>query len=123
MNEILTGGFADPAVDSARAFRAALDALGRPGRATAIPGPVPPAPLSPAAAALLLTLADPDTAVWLAPELAPVAPWLVFHTGAPVTSERGTAAFGAGSWEALMPLEAWAQGSPDYPDQIGRAHV
>ena len=61
-------GFADPVFDSQATFRAALDALARPGRVAALP-PVltPPAPLNPATAALCLTLADLDTPLWLDP--------------------------------------------------------
>ena len=56
--DALTGGFADAPRDAARAFRAALNALARPGRIEMLAGAVPPAPLSVAAGTLLLTLAD-----------------------------------------------------------------
>ncbi|MDE3239589.1 MAG: phosphonate C-P lyase system protein PhnH, partial [Paracoccaceae bacterium] len=57
----LQGGFTDPAHESARAFRAILNALARPGRIEAVTGAQPPAPLSVAAGVVLLTLADPTT--------------------------------------------------------------
>ncbi|SIQ10776.1 MULTISPECIES: phosphonate C-P lyase system protein PhnH [Acidiphilium] len=79
MSPHLTPGFAD-AHESQRCFRAILQAISRPGRIVGLDVTLePPAPLSPAAAACLLTLTDAMTSVAL-PESA--APWLVFHTGA-----------------------------------------
>ena len=40
----LQGGFADPAHEAARAFRACLDAMARPGTIHAVTGAQPPAP-------------------------------------------------------------------------------
>ena len=114
----LQGGFADAPVESARAFRAALDAMARPGRIHEVAGAAPPAPLSVAAGILLLTLADRTTPVFLAPshDRAEVRDWLAFHTGAPV----GTAAeavFALGTWAALQPLGRFPMGTPEYPDR------
>lgn len=114
----LSGGFAHAPVEAARAFRAALSAMARPGRIERIASARPPAPLSPAAGALLLTLADPDAPVHLAgrfdtPDL---REWLGFHTGAPIVA-RGAAAFAVGGWGALTPLEGYALGTPEYPDR------
>ncbi|MCR9112897.1 MAG: phosphonate C-P lyase system protein PhnH, partial [Rhodobacteraceae bacterium] len=53
--EALTGGFADTPVDAARAFRAVMSAIARPGRIETVAGAVPPAPLSVAAGTLILT--------------------------------------------------------------------
>ena len=64
--EVLSGGFSNPAQDSARAFRACLEAMARPGHIQQIAGAVPPAPLSPAAGAILLTLADATTPTFIA---------------------------------------------------------
>ena len=47
----MDGGFADPPREAAQAFRAALQALARPGRIEAVAGAQPPAPASPAAGA------------------------------------------------------------------------
>ena len=84
------GGFSDAPLASARAFRAAMSAMARPGRIEAIQGATPPGPLSAAAGALLLTLCDPDTGLFLAgnvdtPE---VRGWLRFHTGAPLVTPK-----------------------------------
>ena len=52
--DALSGGFADPPIDAARAFRACLDVMARPGRIAKLGGAVPPAPLSVAAGTCLL---------------------------------------------------------------------
>lgn len=114
----LDGGFADAAVAAARAFRAALEAMARPGRIGHIGGATPPAPLSRAAGTLILTLCDNDTSVRLAGvhDTEPVRDWVTFHTGAPL----GTAAecrFAVGTWDALAPLDAYLIGTAEYPDR------
>lgn len=87
-------GFADPATDAQSCFRAVLDAMSRPGTiASAGAGLRPPAPLDPATAAVLLTLADADTPLWLDPAAAAAADWAAFHCGAPRAGSIGTAAF------------------------------
>lgn len=76
-------GFADPVLDAQGCFRAVLDAMSRPGRIQqAGQGLRAPAPLMPAAAAVLLTLADADTSLWHDAG-ADAARWLAFHCGAP----------------------------------------
>lgn len=115
---ILTGGFADPATDAARAFRAVLDAMARPGRIVALAGASAPAPASPALASVLLTLTDGTTPVHLAGahDTPALRDWLRFHTGAPI-SPRDSAAFAIGTWEALLPLTDYLPGSAEYPDR------
>jgi alpha-D-ribose 1-methylphosphonate 5-triphosphate synthase subunit PhnH len=116
--DFLTGGFADPAGDAARAFRAILDAMARPGRIVRVAGGHAPAPASGAMAVVLLTLADGTTPVHLAGghDAAPLRDWLRFHTGAPV-APRAEAVFAAGRWPDLLPFEDFAQGSAEYPDR------
>ncbi|TNC71327.1 phosphonate C-P lyase system protein PhnH [Rubellimicrobium roseum] len=116
--DALSGGFATPALDSARAFRAAMEALARPGTIREVAGAAPPGPLSPAAGVLILTLCDPSTPLHLAGgwDVPAVRDWVAFHAGAPlVAAER--AAFAVGDWAALRPLGRFAQGTPDYPDR------
>jgi alpha-D-ribose 1-methylphosphonate 5-triphosphate synthase subunit PhnH len=100
----LDGGFADPPREAAHAFRAALTALSRPGRIARIVGAAPPAPCSPAAGALILTLCDTTTPLHLAPshDTEALRGWIAFHTGAPMV-EAERAAFALGTWEALQP--------------------
>ena len=114
----LTGGFSAAPVQSAAAFRAALNALARPGRIEEINGAEAPAPVSVAAATLLLVLCDPETPVHLAgdhdrPE---IRDWIAFHIGAPLTGPEH-AAFALGEWEALSPITRFPIGTPQYPDR------
>ncbi|MEM9782441.1 MAG: phosphonate C-P lyase system protein PhnH [Pseudomonadota bacterium] len=113
----LAPGFEAPSTHAAEAFRAAMDALARPGLLRAMPSLTAPDGLSHAAAALLLTLADPDTPVWLDDRAAGAAGWLVFHTGAAIAEDKASAALAVGPWAALMPISAWPAGVPDYPDR------
>ncbi|WBL33184.1 phosphonate C-P lyase system protein PhnH [Sinirhodobacter sp. HNIBRBA609] len=116
--EILAGGFDDPAAQSARAFRACLEAMARPGRIQPITGAAPPAPISPAAGAVLLTLVDTTTPLYLAPghDTQATRQWIAFHCGAPIVSAE-EAAFALGAWGALHPVSRFAIGTADYPDR------
>jgi|SRR5271166_5538211 len=114
--------FADPVFESQAAFRAILGAMARPGAIMACGrGLEPPAPLSPAAAAAILALADFETPLWIARSLLgndEIASYLKFHTGAPLTAAPDKAAFALID-PALdeMRLADFAQGTPDYPDR------
>jgi alpha-D-ribose 1-methylphosphonate 5-triphosphate synthase subunit PhnH len=116
----LQGGFTDAPRDSAHAFRAVMEAMARPGRIATQTGATAtaPAPVSPAAATVLLTLCDPDTPLWLAPshDSAPLRAWLAFHTGAPLAGPQDCR-FALGTWPALHPVERFAIGTPEYPDR------
>ncbi|MEM7525185.1 MAG: phosphonate C-P lyase system protein PhnH [Pseudomonadota bacterium] len=114
----LEGGFADAPIDAARAFRAAMTAMARPGRIETLTGAAPPAPLSPAAGALILTLCDPETPIRLAGacDTPDIRDWIAFHTGAPLSDAAG-AAFAVGEWADLFPLGDYAIGTPEYPDR------
>jgi alpha-D-ribose 1-methylphosphonate 5-triphosphate synthase subunit PhnH len=118
----LHGGFARPVFDAQAVFRIVLDAMAHPGRVNALPPlAAPPAPLSPEAGAVLCTLCDADTPLWLDPALqgsSAVRSWLTFHCGAPLIADTREAAFAALAGPAAMPdLAAFAQGSADYPDR------
>jgi alpha-D-ribose 1-methylphosphonate 5-triphosphate synthase subunit PhnH len=117
-NTVYGGGFANPPVDSAHGFRAAMNAMARPGKIQRISGATPPAGISPAAGCLLLTLCDPETGVYLAPDVdsEDLRGWLTFHTGAPVVAAE-QADFALGGWAALMPLERFRIGTAEYPDR------
>ena len=114
----LGGGFADPARDAAQAFRAVLDAMARPGTKVTLAAAHGPAPLSPAAAAVLLTLVDRTTPLHLAGahDGAALRDWIAFHCGAPLVAAED-AAFALGTWAALQPLDRFAIGTPEYPDR------
>lgn len=114
----LSGGFADPAIQTAQAFRSVMEAMARPGTIQDIGGTEPPTPLSKAAGALLLTLCDTETPIYLAgdTDCTAVRAWLAFHTGAPLTGPS-YCMFAVGSWKALMPLSAYLIGTSEYPDR------
>ena len=87
---------ANAAFASQAAFRAIMEAFARPGEVRRFSAADAPAPLAPAAAALVQSLADYDTPVWLDRPLGAVlgiAEWIRFRTGAPIASEPGHAAF------------------------------
>lgn len=84
----LPTGFGDAVQASQTTFRRLLDAMARPGRVQALDAATlatlrHPEGISPALAAVLLTLTDADTRVWLGPELASpgLAAFGRFHTG------------------------------------------
>jgi alpha-D-ribose 1-methylphosphonate 5-triphosphate synthase subunit PhnH len=114
--------FPDPAFESQAAFRAILRAIASPGAIeTCGKGLAPPPPLCPAAAAAILTLADFETPLWLAPSLAAqpeLAAYLKFHTGAPWAAAPDRAAFALIDLESdVLDLNSFAQGTPEYPDR------
>lgn len=114
----LQGGFDDPAPQSALAFRAIMEAMARPGQIREIAGTTPPAPLSQAAATVVLTLCDPETPIYLAGEhdTPAVREWIAFHSGAPFSGAEDCA-FAVGVWSALTPLHRFPVGSAEYPDR------
>ncbi|MEW2912906.1 phosphonate C-P lyase system protein PhnH [Leisingera sp. JC11] len=117
-NAVYAGGFSNPPVAAAHAFRAAMNAMARPGRVQDITGAAPPEGISIAAGSLLLTLCDPETGVYLAPDVdsGDLRGWLAFHTGAPVVPAE-QADFALGRWDALTPLNRFLIGTPEYPDR------
>ncbi|WP_027257522.1 phosphonate C-P lyase system protein PhnH [Leisingera aquimarina] len=117
-NTAYVGGLSNPPVVSAQAFRAAMNAMARPGRTEEINGAIPPDGISVAAGSLLLTLCDPETGVYLAPDVDSevLRGWLAFHTGAPIVAAE-QADFALGSWAALTPLDRFRIGTPEYPDR------
>lgn len=116
--QVLEGGFQDAPIEAARAFRAAMTAMARPGTIVTLDSAAPPAPLGAAAGTLVLTLCDPDTPIYLAGELAcrAVKDWITFHTGAPFCPPAD-AMFALGAWEDLMPLARFPVGVSEYPDR------
>lgn len=116
--QTLSGGFTDPAIQSAHAFRSIMEAMARPGVIQNITGAAPPAPLSPAAGAALLTLCDTETPIYLAggADCEAVRAWLAFHTGAPMAGPSHCM-FAVGGWQALSPVAQYPIGTPEYPDR------
>lgn len=113
-------GFGDPVLDSQTTFRALMTALAEPGRI--VPLPVAPAgsPLPAGLAAVLVTLCDYETPVWLAPSLRGSAEthFVRFATGAPIIAAPDKAAFAFASDFAELPgFDAFAPGTLEYPDR------
>lgn len=109
-------GLADPVHDAQHAFRAALEALSRPGRIQRVGGSLPGLPLPPALAALLLTLTDDDTPVWWQQRSARLSQWLRFHTGARTVHDPAEARFAVVTEAADVPeLRRFAWGSLEAP--------
>ncbi len=111
MND-LSPGFTS-SLDAQACFRALLSAFSTPGSIVTLPVPLTPPPgLSPACAAVLLTLADAQTKVAL-PEASPARDWLIFHTGAPLV-EDGEADLCVAT--RRPPLTALRQGTDETPE-------
>jgi alpha-D-ribose 1-methylphosphonate 5-triphosphate synthase subunit PhnH len=107
-------GFADPVAGAQACFRAVLDAMARPGTVREAGADLrPPAPLCPAAGAVLLTLADHDTPLWLDPRADAARDWVAFHCGsgfAPPDAATFLLAFD------LPRLDGLRQGSDEGPE-------
>lgn len=116
----LDGGFDDVSTESAGIFRAVLDAISRPGtmqnQSVSL---APPAPLLPTCAAVILTLVDNDTPLWIAPELMGdnVSQYLKFHTGAVLVEKAADAAFAVFSAGHIPDLSQFQLGTAEYPDR------
>jgi alpha-D-ribose 1-methylphosphonate 5-triphosphate synthase subunit PhnH len=113
--------FADPVFESQATFRSILGALASPGKIVdAGEALAPPPPLGRAAAAALLTLADFETPLWIAPSFAGsgVEAYLKFHTGAPLAAAPGSAAFALADAESgVLDFKHFSQGTAEYPDR------
>lgn len=115
---VLEGGFSDPAIQAAQCFRAIMEATARPGSQHVLDGVMPPAPLSVAAGAVLLTLCDRETPLHLsgAFDCDAVRAWITFHTGAPFVGPADCM-FALGLWDDLLPISAYPVGTSEYPDR------
>lgn len=114
--------FKEPAREAQSVFRLVANALGRPGKIFDFTATfVSPAPLLPSAAAILLTLADFETTIWLDATLSehkPVADFLRFHTGGAIIDKPENASFALIADPMNAPsLSAFAQGEVRYPDR------
>lgn len=111
----------EPAFASQAAFRALMECMARPGELRTLDGADAPAPFALATAALVKSLADYETPLWLDPVFAAApkaAEWIRFHTGAAIVREPSEAAFALIANAAAMPsLAQFAQGTPEYPDR------
>lgn len=116
-NTQLAPGFDDPVHKGQQAFRAALDALARPGRIECLPDLPEPVPgLGAASAAIALALIDFETTVWLDATSMPAAAFLRFHCGCAIVDDprRANFAFARG-FDKLPSLDGFALGSDAAP--------
>src|SRR5690242_9130223 len=108
-------GFADPVTDAQATFRAVLDAMARPGTIyRAGEHLAAPAPLDRVTAAVLLTLVDHETPLWVDAAAAPACGWLAFHCGAALVQEPHAAHFAVAL--SLPDLAQFSAGSHEAPE-------
>jgi len=107
-------------MQSQQTFRAALQALAHPGSVHDINADDcgVPSGLSQGMTAMLLTLVDTDTPVWLPADIDDaVLHFLRFHCGCPLVSEPMQARFAVVPWGCTAPdLAQCHPGDPAYPD-------
>jgi alpha-D-ribose 1-methylphosphonate 5-triphosphate synthase subunit PhnH len=109
-------GFAEPVGDAQTTFRAVLDAMARPGTLhQAGASLMPPEPLDRATAAVLLTLVDNETPLWIDDIASDARAWLAFHCGAAITEEQADAEFALAL--ALPELTAFSSGTDEAPER------
>src|SRR5215469_137196 len=115
----MLAAFADPVFDSQRTFRELLQAMARPAVPRGLPVlPPSPAPVAPAAMAIVLTLCDATTSVWLQQPDEDAVRHVRFHAGLKLVEQARDADFALISDAASMPsLGAFASGDPKYPDR------
>ncbi|HZT89929.1 MAG TPA: phosphonate C-P lyase system protein PhnH [Stellaceae bacterium] len=118
---VIAPGFCDEVHGAQRCFRRVLDAMAHPGRICDVRGELaapPPSPLVEAAAAVLLTLCDVETPLFLQQAAMTAAAYLRFHCGAPFAASPGDAQFALFSDPpSLPPLTGFALGSDEYPER------
>ena len=108
--------FTDPVLDAQATFRAVLTAMSRPGTLHAAGASLtPPTPLDRATAAVLLTLVDAETVLFLGDGFSPAEDWIRFHCGALITGDAAGAGFLL--TDTLPDLADLNQGSDEGPDQ------
>lgn len=115
----MLAAFADPVFDSQRSFRELLQAMARPAVPRVLPTlPPAPSPVAPAAMAILLTLCDATTSLWIQQSTEEVREHLRFHTGLRLVDTPREADFALITTPASMPpLNAFAHGELRYPDR------
>jgi alpha-D-ribose 1-methylphosphonate 5-triphosphate synthase subunit PhnH len=117
MNEALTPSSSH---DHAKIFRMILDAMSHPGRIVEFKTPPlkPPLGVSAEMAALVFTLCDFQSPIWMASKTAEIVKFVKFHSGAAFTDVLADATFVISSAPEKLPFfEDFAQGTHEYPDR------
>ncbi|MFD2206538.1 phosphonate C-P lyase system protein PhnH [Kiloniella antarctica] len=121
MKQTTLSGLQHPVFDSTAIFKAVLEAMSRPGEISNLPVSCPnPGKLNPTITAILLTLADMDTPVWLSPEMdTPEArTYLQFYTGCPIVEDPKDCLFAIVDGRIDPPsLSKLPLGSTENPDR------
>lgn len=115
----MLAAFAHPVFDSQRTFRELLQAMARPAAPRLLPVlPPSPAPVTPAAMAIVLTLCDAATSVWLQHDEEAALQHMRFHAGLKRAAQPQDADFALITAPMSMPpLEVFARGERRYPDR------
>lgn len=117
----LLRGFDHPVDDAQEAFRVLLNAMATPGRVMDLAGPKEcPEGLSGPAAAVLLSLTDFSTALWIDPCLPyrDIESYVGFHAGARTTLDPAKSGFALIARNAdEIDLGRFQSGTPEYPDR------
>ena len=117
----LRPGFADPVFESQAISRAVMQAMARPGLPVRIASDLrPPAPLTVPSTAIVLTLCDFETPLWLdsRPFSTEARRYLRFHCGCPLATSPEDAVFALIADPRHMPsLAEFGQGTDEYPDR------
>jgi len=114
MNTGLEAGFADPVHDAQGCFRAVLDAMSHPGRIARAAGVTSPPPLGAAVGAVLLTLVDHETPLWLDADAEAARAWIAFHCGAPIVADQAVCGFAVAL--SLPDLDRLPAGTHESPE-------
>ncbi|ACS85111.1 phosphonate C-P lyase system protein PhnH [Musicola paradisiaca] len=116
-SDAIQAGFADAHRDAQQVFRRLLKAMSEPGETVTLHHHVGWGALSPAATAVLLTLVDHETPLWLEPRLAQddVVTSLRFYTGVQLTSpaQAQFAVLGVNSQQPLASFNPGDELSPE----------
>jgi alpha-D-ribose 1-methylphosphonate 5-triphosphate synthase subunit PhnH len=109
--------FTDPVRQAQSSFRGILAAMAEPGTIHDVGAGIhPPSGFHAATTAVLLTLADRDTRVWIDPTLGnDASAYLRFHTGAPTADSRETSQLAAVGGR-YTGFDAFNAGSDSFPD-------
>jgi alpha-D-ribose 1-methylphosphonate 5-triphosphate synthase subunit PhnH len=116
----LSRGFADPARDAQKTYRAILRAMAHPGRIETLDVFLDPLDgINGATGAVALTLLDQDSPVWISASLhGATARWLSFHCGCPIVEDEtlGVAFAIVGAGDTHPPLDTASLNDPQRPD-------